>query len=321
MAIKITNTRGLQSRLKLQYLQVVAALDETRSVTRAAERLHITRAALSKTLAAVEDSLGVELYERTGTGLLPTPYGVALARHARVILGDLLSAEEELGEISAERNERLAVGAFFTAMPALLPQALARLARTAPRSVVTVREGNMFELLGGLRDGDFDLIVGRVMQDFVQQEVAVVGLYEEDMHAVCRAGHPLAHGRPVSWRDACAHPWILPPKESPMRRSFQARLRDEGVAPPAVIVEAMSVPFTFGLLASSETIAIMSTYATRAAMANGGFATLPLEVPPLPAPMGIAWRRDRPQSPLAASLIEALQACSPPCIGSSPATA
>src|SRR4051812_32289269 len=113
--------RALQSRLKIQYLQVVALLDETRSVTKAAERLHVSRAALSKTLAAIEKLLGVSLYGRTPTGMWPTPYGVALARHARVILGDIKSAEDKIFDLMNDRRERITVGAFFVSMSVLLP--------------------------------------------------------------------------------------------------------------------------------------------------------------------------------------------------------
>jgi DNA-binding transcriptional LysR family regulator len=305
------SARALQSRLKIQYLQVVALLDETQSVTKAAERLHITRAALSKTLAALEDMLGVKLYSRTATGMSPTLYGTALARHARLILGGINSAEDEIFDLLNDERERITVGAFFVSMPVLLPRAIALLARSYPRCLVTVREGDMFELVAGLRDGEFDVIVGRILPEYFHSSVAVAALYEEKLFAVCRAGHPLANAAHLTWPEAVEFPWVLPPKESPVHRALREQLQAEGVPGPKVVIEALSIPLTVGLLNTCDAIGLMPERVTLEEQRRSQIAVLPLTIPPLPAPMGAAWRNDRALSPLASELIEALKACAP----------
>ena len=300
--------RALQSRLKIQYLQVVALLDETRSVTKAAERLHITRAALSKTLAALEDMLGVKLYGRTATGMSPTPYGMALARHARVILGNINSAEDEIFDLLNDERERITVGAFFVSMPVLLPRAIASLTRSYPRCLVTVREGDMFELVAGLQGGEFDVIVGRILPEYFHETVGVAALYEEELFAVCRSGHPLANLNPLTWREAVEFPWVLPPKESPVHRALRAQFLAEGVPGPNVVVEALSIPLTMGLLCTCDAIGLMPSRLAVEEQRRNQIAVLPLTIPPLPAPMGVAWRKDRPLSSLASELIDALKA-------------
>ncbi|MGH2396832.1 MAG: LysR family transcriptional regulator [bacterium] len=302
--------RALQSRLKLQYLRVVALLDETQSVTKAAERLHITRAALSKTLAAVEDMLGVQLYIRTATGMSPTPYGMALARHARIILGDIQCAEDEIIDLLSEQRERVTVGAFFVSIPVLLPQAIFLLTESYPRCLVAVREGDMFELVAGLQDGEFDVIVGRVVPEYFHDGVAVAPLYEERLFAVCRSDHPLADVGHLTWRTAVEFPWVLPPKESPVRRALQAQFSAEGIGGPKVVIEALSIPLTLGLLKTVSAIGLMPEGVALNEQRRGGIVVLPLDMPPLPAPMGVAWRKDRPLAPLASALIDALRTCS-----------
>lgn len=304
--------RSLQSRLKIQYLQVVALLDETQSVTKAAERLHITRAALSKTLASLEDMLGVKLYSRTATGMSPTLYGMALARHARVILGDIKTAEENILDLLNDQRERITVGAFFVSMPVLLPRAIAALARSHPRCLVSVREGDMFELVAGLHDGEFDLIVGRILPEYFQGAVAVTALYEETLFAVCRSGHPLANAGQLTWREAVEFAWVLPPQESPVHRALREQFLAEGVPGPKVVVEALSIPLTVGLLHTCDAIGLMPERVALDEQRRSGIAVLPLAMPPLPASMGVAWRKDRPLAPLAGELMEALKACVQP---------
>ena len=305
------SARALQSRLKIQYLQVVALLDETQSVTKAAERLHITRAALSKTLAALEDMLGVKLYSRTASGMSPTLYGMALARHARVILGGINSAEDEIFGLLNDQRERITVGAFFVSMPVLLPRAIALLTRSYPRCLVAVREGDMFELVAGLHDGEFDVIVGRILPEYFHEAVAVAPLYEEKLFAVCRSGHPLASARRLSWPEAVEFPWVLPPKESPVHRALRAQFQVEGIPGPQVVIEALSIPLTMGLLNTCDAIGLMPERVALQEQQRSQIAVLPLTLPPLPAAMGVAWRKDRPLAPLAGELIDALKACVP----------
>ncbi|HSV54599.1 MAG TPA: LysR family transcriptional regulator [Burkholderiaceae bacterium] len=299
--------RAVQLRLKLQYLRVIAKLDETQSVTKAAEHLHVTRAALSKTLAAIEEMLGVQLYVRTATGMAPTPYGMALARHARIILGNITSAEDEIIDLLNEERERVTIGAFFVAMPVLIPQAIAALQASHPRCLFAVREGDMFELIAGLQDGKLDIVVGRVHPRYFRDDVATLALYEERLLAVCRHDHPLADVEHLTWRKAAEYPWVLPPKESPVRSALQTQFAAEGVSGPKIVIEALSIPLTLGLLETASAIGLMPQRVALHAQQRNAIAVLRLELPPLPAPMGIAWLRDRPLAPLAQALVSALK--------------
>lgn len=295
------------SRLKLQYLRAVVVLDETHSLAKAADHLHVTRAALSKTLAALEDLLGVQLYERTASGMVPTKFGQTLARHARVILGDLRAAEDEIRDLMNEHRERLAVGALFTAMPQLLPQAIASIAKSHPRCVITVRESGSFGLAAGLHDGGFDLIVGRLVPEYFRSAVHLEPLFEEHLCAVCRRGHPLENAPALEWEQVATYPWLLPPKESPVSYALQAQFLAEVVQGPAIVVEAFSIPLALGMLKTCDAVTVLPSRVAHDERARGNVSVLPLTLPPWPAPMGIAWRKDKPLSPLATAFIEALK--------------
>ena len=297
------------SRLKLKYLQAVAVLDETHSLTKAADRLNLTRAALSKTLAALEDLLGVKLYERTASGMVPTTFGRTLARHARMILGNLRSAEDELRDLMNEHRESLVVGALFIAMPQLLPQAIALLAESHPRCVNTVRESGSFGLAAGLHDGSFDLVVGRLVPEYFRSAVELEPLFHEDLLVICRREHPLAQVPALGWRDVAGYPWLLPPKESPISHALQSQFLADGVPGPGMIVEAFSVSLALGMLQTCNAITVLPSRLAHALRDKGDVTILPLRPPPLPAPMGVAWRRGDPLSPLAAAFVEALKRC------------
>ena len=169
----------------------------------------------------------------------------------------------------------------------------------------------MFELVAGLHDGEFDLIVGRVLPEYFHAAVAVAALYEEELFAVCRSGHPLADASRLTWRKAVEFPWVLPPKESPVHRALRAQFQVEGVPGPKAVIEALSIPLTVGLLNTCDAIGLMPERVAREEQRRSQIAVLPLTLPLLPAPLGVAWRKDRPLAPLAGELIDALKACVP----------
>ena len=76
-------------RLKLRDLDVLSAVVEMGSMGKAARRLNISQPAVSKAVVELEDALGVKLVDRSRRGVMPTPYGVALAKRSIAIFNDL----------------------------------------------------------------------------------------------------------------------------------------------------------------------------------------------------------------------------------------
>jgi DNA-binding transcriptional LysR family regulator len=72
--------------MSLEQLRAVVAIAEEGGLVRAARRLHISQPPLTRKLRALEDELGVALFERAARGMAPTPAGTQLLEDARVIL-------------------------------------------------------------------------------------------------------------------------------------------------------------------------------------------------------------------------------------------
>src|SRR4051812_18807131 len=108
--------------VSLRQLQYVAAVAEERSFRRAAERCHVSQPSLSAQLAALEEALGVRLFERDRRGVLPTRAGEELLERARRVLveaDDLVEAARRLGDPLAGL---LRIGVIPTISPYLLPE-------------------------------------------------------------------------------------------------------------------------------------------------------------------------------------------------------
>ncbi|WP_312554050.1 LysR family transcriptional regulator [Massilia sp.] len=74
--------------MNIKQLEHFLAVAETRSFSRAAERLFITQSALSRSIQALEEDLGALLFDRIGKRIEPTPLGLQVAERAAALVRD-----------------------------------------------------------------------------------------------------------------------------------------------------------------------------------------------------------------------------------------
>src|SRR6478752_4961063 len=95
--------------LEVRHLQLVAAVAEVGSLTRAGDRLHVTQSALSHQLKDIEGRLGAPLFHRRGKRLALTPAGEQLLQSARDVLERLRQTEDVIRHLGAERRSVLRI--------------------------------------------------------------------------------------------------------------------------------------------------------------------------------------------------------------------
>ncbi len=298
----------LRSRLKMRHVQLVVAVDDDRSVHKAASRLHMTQPAATKLLSEVERVLDVRLFERTTRGVVPTAQGTALAQHCRTILATLERAREDMDAISAGAHGRIALGVLLVAAPVLVPRALIAFKRDNPRVTVTVHEGTLGTLLPLLHRGDLDLVVGRLTADFASEGLHFEEGFDEPMAVVARRGHRLARKRKLSLADLAGEAWILPTREAAYRNRIDAAFRRQGVEPPVHLVESMSILTNATLLKDSDMLGVMPRNVARHYARAGAIDVLPIAVPPPSGPVGIITRSEGASQPALRGMVEALRA-------------
>ncbi|HEY7903937.1 MAG TPA: LysR substrate-binding domain-containing protein [Casimicrobiaceae bacterium] len=298
----------LRSRLKMRHIQLVAAVDEARSIHKAAARLRMTQPAATKLLAELEHLLEVRLFERSTRGIIPTPHGESLARHARAVLGTLDHARDEMTALKAGATGKLAIGMLLVAAPLLLPRALLAFKRRNPRVTVQLQEGNLGTLLPRLSRGELDLVVGRLTSDFATTGLAFTHCYDEPMAVVARLGHPLRRRRNLALADLARESWVLPPPEAAFRQRIDAAFRRGGVDPPAQLVESTSYLANTTLLQESDMLGVMPRNVARHYARADALAVLNVQLPLPSGPVGVITRTDHPPSAAFEEMLSALRA-------------
>ncbi|MEV6618479.1 LysR family transcriptional regulator [Streptomyces sp. NPDC051051] len=215
--------------MTLRQFEYALAVAEAGSVTAAAESLHVAQPSVSQQIRSLERELGVTLFARTPTGLVPTAAGRAFLRDAEVAVRAARRAKATARAGADEPEGELVVAAQMGLGTRQLPGALSALRRRFPRLEITVfEEANPAELERLARRGvvDLGLMSGPCKEGLYEghhlgDEEFVVVLSPEDAQ--------LAEDR-VELRDVARKPWI----RFDHAGALDAVLRDNGLAPTTV---------------------------------------------------------------------------------------
>src|SRR5215467_4272270 len=143
--------------LDVTRLRVLAAVARHGSVTGAAKALNYAQPSVSHHLARLEAETGTRLVERSGRGVRLTDAGRLLAGRAEEILGRLDAAEHELAAHVGQREERIRVAGFPSALATVVPAAAARLRADYPAAELLLAEAEPQGAVRMLRAGRVDL--------------------------------------------------------------------------------------------------------------------------------------------------------------------
>lgn len=145
--------------METQLLEVFRTVARYGSITAAARRLGYTQSAVSRQISALEAEIGAQIFDRLPRGVALTEEGRTLLPHAEAVLDRLTAAGRDLDQLRGLGTGRLRVGAFPTAVAALVPRALASFRDSHPDVALSLVEGLTPALLDRLANGDADVAV------------------------------------------------------------------------------------------------------------------------------------------------------------------
>jgi DNA-binding transcriptional LysR family regulator len=145
--------------VETQLLEVFQTVARYGSITAAARHLRFTQSAVSRQIAALEAEVGARVFDRLPRGVALTEEGRTLLPHAEAVLDRLTAAQRSLDDLHRLGSGRLRVGAFPTAVAALVPRALASFRSAYPDVALSLVEGLTPGLLERLAAGDADVVV------------------------------------------------------------------------------------------------------------------------------------------------------------------
>lgn len=277
------------SDLDGKLLQVLVAVIEEQSITRAAQRLDVTQSAVSHLLDKLRAIVGDPLFVRSGRGIVATARAEALAVQARLLLDDMRRFTTSALFDAATVSACVTIAANDLQRDLLLPPLLARLRATAPGLTMRVIPSGAprAELL---RDAACDLIVTPRPPDAT--DLMQKRLFE-DRYCVFFDASRREAPRTLGDYLAAGHVTVL--YEPRRALDIDQHLVEEGVQRRFVV----EVPGFAGIgpfLRGTELLATLPSL-LQGGLLNG-FATAPVPVPCPPMPMYLVWHLRHHNDPL-----------------------
>lgn len=204
--------------IPLRHLQQLRALERHGSFRAAAVALGLSQPALSRSLQALEESIGCALIDRQRPRVVPTPAGKLVLERAGELLRAARRLESDLDDFLGRETGELVAGIGTYPAEFLLPQALRRLRLAHPGIRIRLVIEAYTDLLPRLRDGEAELAVINIDGLESSDELDVRALRPREGVVFCRADHALARDPKPTFEKMRAYPMACPRLPEPVQR-------------------------------------------------------------------------------------------------------
>jgi DNA-binding transcriptional LysR family regulator len=248
--------------MDIHQLELFLAVMDSPSMTRAAEKIHLSPGAVSLQLHNLADELQTELFVRRGKRLIPTPAAMRLAERAKEVV-------KMMGHIQQEFENDLAKDVrpfhFATGVTTLIYQLggpLRQLRKHYPNAEIRVKVGVTEEMVAGLLDRRFDLAL--ISLPVSETSLKVIPLFDEELLIVRPSVNKVGSGQVRSMRasELVDVPFLLYPQRSNVRLVIDSFFKEIGVT-PRVLMEADDTEAIKRLVESGFGYSILPEHALR----------------------------------------------------------
>ena len=298
-------------RLKLRDLDILLAVVETGSMGKAAKGLNISQPAVSKAVVELEDALGVRLLDRSRRGVVPTAYGLALAKHSVTIFNDLRHGIQAIDFLSDPTRGEVRIGTTEPIATAIALPAVDRLSRKYPQISFHVLPGDTASLYKDVSERNIELAICRMIGR-LPDELAAEVLFHDAFAIVTSAKNPLTRRRKLALADLAHEPRTLLPFDSFFGSVIAEAFRANGQEPPRPTVASLSINIQNDLLATGRFLTVLPGFMLRLGRRNLALKALPVALPNSAMPVGLVTLKDRTLTPLAQLFIETVRALTKP---------
>ncbi|KQW32743.1 DNA-binding transcriptional LysR family regulator [Acidovorax delafieldii] len=287
--------------MNLRHLEHFLALSDMGSFSRAAEKLHITQSALSRSIQSLEEELGGPLLDRIGKRNELTPLGQSVLERARGIVKE--AAELKRGAALLQQGGlgslRLGLGSGPGAL--LMTPWLVYMATHHPGVKVSVTRGPTEVQLRQLRDRSLDALVVDIRRIVPAADLSIGPTFDMPAGMVCRAGHPLLAQYPngVPFEALLSYPVASIPLSEEIARILVARYGPRADPAEMTTLQCEEISSLLQTVQQSDAIYLGILAAARQEMSRGDLVQLSV-VPHLDqgAVLGVVTLAGRTEQPV-----------------------
>jgi DNA-binding transcriptional LysR family regulator len=271
--------RRIGSRLKLRDLYILSATVEWGSMGKAASQLAMSQPAVSEAIADLEGALGVRLLDRSPRGVKPTVFATALLRRGQVVFDELRQGVRDIEFLASPEAGEVRIGCPESLTAGFLPAVIDRLTHRYPQIVIHsthVESGNTE--FRELRERQIDLMMARVSEPFIDNELDAEILFRERYFVTVGANSPWAGRRKIALAELADEPWIQMPTETSINAALVEAFQAHGLELPRGSVVSLSMNLRCHLLATGRFLTILSASMLRFNAKAWSLKALPIDL-------------------------------------------
>ena len=275
-------------QLDLNLLAALDALLEEGSVGGAADRLHVTSPAMSRTLGRIRKATGDQILVRTGRTMTPTPYAVSVREHVHDLVQQaqaVLAPSHELDLATLERTFTLRWQ--YTLVEFGGPDLRAAVRAEAPSVRLRFIAENSADT-PDMRRGEVDLEANA--NEPTSPEIRRVRVAEGRLVLAVRKGHRLTRSKLTPERFATEAEHIVVSRRGRLHDRLDELLAGMGLE-RRVVVSAPTSSSALQFVHSSDLVVTLPEIAVRTAAADHGLTVLPLPIDLPPVPLYLSWHQ------------------------------
>lgn len=275
---------------QLEYFHVVARLQH---FTRAAETLSVSQSALSRSIARLENELGVKLFERKGRGIELNRYGRLFYAKTSLSLQQLEQAKQEVADLLDQDHGTISFAFLKSLGASFVPQLLGDFLGQYPRVQFELFQNATNAMLDQLEAGDIDFCLSTITE--TRPAVEWQHLWTDRLYAFVPAAHALAGRETVSPRELAAHR-LIALKPGYGTRAIMDQLFARAGSAPQLMFEGEEIVTLVGFVRAGLGVAVLPPLQ---GVDLEGVVRLPIDDPACIRTIGLAWNADGYLSPVA----------------------
>ena len=208
-------------------LVVFRTVAEQQSFRKAAEELYLTQPAVSLQIKALEEDLGVQLFDRSGPNAGLTTAGTVLLKHTRRVQQIMTKAEQEIAALTGEHAGQLTLGASTTIAQYVLPRLLGEFRAENPRVLPTLLSGNTEHIVNAVREKKIAL--GFIEGPPRTRDVRTEPFLRDEILLIAPAAHEWTERGSITCADLVSAPLLMRERGSGTRRITEMALERQGI--------------------------------------------------------------------------------------------
>jgi len=289
----------------LQPFQDIDAVAKAGSIRKAAETLAVTSTALNRRILAIEEDLGVPIFERVARGVRLSAAGELLVHHIRSQMTDLERVKSQIADLSGVRRGHIRIACSQALLPFFLPEQIALYRREHPAVTFEVLVRDRAAAEQALIDLSADLAL--VFEPIRLAEIQTMMTIDQPVHAMMRDDHPLASRPTLRLRECLGFPIALPAAQYGVRDLLDRAMRRMAMAfDPSIVSD--SFEFLRHYVRQEGAISFQLPIGLPPAAYDDGIAHVPIDQRDVPAGlMNFAQMRNRTLPVAAARFAQQVQ--------------